>query len=136
MPRVLIIEEQEKIRRLLVSMFKQEGFETCHGIVWEKAKELPKKNIYDLIIIDLYVKPIDGYEIMKSIKFFHPAAEVIAIIPQNGYDTGQMISCGIYDYVLKPFRQKDILDKGKKALEKKQLIDKVRSLEQIMDMDT
>src|SRR5574340_283425 len=104
MPRVLIIEEQEKIRRSLTRTFKQEGFETCDGIGWKKADELLRKNIYDLIIIDLYGKSSDGYEMMKVIKFFNPVAEVIAIISQNGYDTDQLIRYGVYDYILKPFR--------------------------------
>ncbi len=135
MSRVLIIEEQEKVRKLLVSIFQHEGFEICDGVRWEKAVELLRKNTYDLIIVDLDIKSPDGYEVMKSIKFSNSAAEVIAIIPQDTYDVDWMTNQGIYDYLLKPFRRKDIVDMGKKALEKKQLTDRVRNLEQIIDTD-
>jgi two-component system, response regulator, stage 0 sporulation protein F len=135
MPRVLIIEEQEKLRRLLVNIFKQEGFGMCDGIRWKRANELLKKNPYDLIIVDLYGNSTDGYEIMKTIKISSTLAEIIAIIPKNGYDMDQMVHYGIYDYIMKPFQQKDLIEMGKKALEKKQLTDKVRNLEQMMDMD-
>ncbi|MCF6159269.1 MAG: response regulator [wastewater metagenome] len=135
MSRVLIIEEQGKIRRSLMDGLKKEGFEVCDGIRWEKAGDLLEKNTYDLIIVDLYVKSVDGYEIMKAIKFLNSSAEVIAIIPKDGYDTDQVTRCGIYDYILKPFQQKDLVEMGKKALEKKQLADKVRNLERFMNMD-
>lgn len=133
MQRILIIEEQEKIRKSLVGAFKREGFDMCDGTGWERAAELFGRNVYDLIVVGLDVKPSDGYEMLKKIKFSSPGAEVIAIIP-DGYDTGRMAGCGVYDCIQKPFRQKDVVDMGKKALEKKQLADKVRNLEQIMDM--
>jgi len=135
MARILIIEEQEKVRKSLVSVFKREGFEACDGIGWERAAELFGRNVYDLIVTDLDVKSSDGYERLKKVKFSNPDAEVIAIVPPNMYDNDRMAGCGVYDYIPKPFRQKDIVDMGKKALEKKQLADKVRNLEQIMNMN-
>lgn len=135
MSKVLIIEEEERIRKSLVSIFKQEGFEICDGIKWEKAGELLKKNTYDLIVVDLDTETCDGSEMVKSIKFSNSTAEVIAIIPQDRYDADRIASYKIYDCILKPFRRKDIVDMGKKALEKKQLADKVRNLEQIIDTD-
>ncbi len=135
MPGILIVGGQEGIRRSLINAFKREGFVLCDGVGWKMAAELFGRNSYDLIIIDLDTKLTDGYEKLKMTKFANPGSEVIAIIPPNIYDTDQMSSYGAYDCVLKPFRQNDIVDTGKKALEKKQLSDKVRNLEQIMDMN-
>lgn len=135
MSKVLIIEEQEKVRMSLVSAFRREGFGTCDGTGWSGAAELFGRNAYDLIIVDLGVRPSEGCEMLKKIKFSNPDAELVAIISPNIYDTDRMASCGVYDCILKPFRQKDVIDIGKKALEKKQLADKVRNLEQIMDMN-
>lgn len=135
MARVLIIEEQEKVRRSLVSAFKREGFETCDGTEWSGAAELFAKNAYDLIVFDLGARTSEGYDMLKTIKFTNSDAELIAIISPDTYDTGRMSGCGVYDCILKPFRQKDVVRVGKRALEKKQLADKVRNLEQIMDMN-
>ena len=135
MPRVLIIEEQEKIRKSVVGAFKREGYEICNGIDCENVKEFDTKNIYDLVVIDLEVEPRIGLEMLKAIKLSNPNAEVVALFHPNKYDIGQIISCGVYDYVLKPFLLRDVVNIGKKALEKKQLSDKVRNLEQIVDTD-
>lgn len=135
MPRILIVEEQEKIRKSLVRIFKKEGFGTCDGIGWEKMAELCGKNVYDLIIVDLDVKPSDGYERLQKVCFSSSNAEIVVIAPPNTYDTARMNSYGVYDCILKPFRLRDIVGIGTKALEKKKLVDKVRNLEQIMDMN-
>ena len=135
MPNILIIEDQEKIRKLLVGAFKRENYKTCDGIDWEKAAEFLKKNVYDLVIVDMEVKSSAGFEMLKIIKLTNPNAEIVAIFDPNECDKNQIIRCGVYDYALKPFLLSDVVNIGKKALEKKQLSDKVRNLEQIRDMD-
>src|SRR3989304_1644336 len=135
MPNILIIEDQEKIRKLLLGAFKRENYKTCDGTDWEKAVEFLNKNVYDLVIVDLEVKSPAGFEMLKIIKFTNPNAEIVAIFHPNEYDKGSIISYGVYDYVLKPYLLRDVVGTGKKALEKKQLSDKVRNLEQIRDMD-
>jgi len=135
MPNILIIEDQEKIRKLLVGAFKRENYKTCDGIDWEKAAEFLKKNVYDLVIVDMEVKSSAGFEMLKIIKLTNPNAEIVTIFNPKEYDKNQIIRCDVYDYVLKPFLLSDVVNIGKKALEKKQLADKVRNLEQIRDMD-
>ena len=83
MPSVLIIEEQEKIRKLMVGAFKRENYKTCDGTDWEKAVEFLNKNVYDLVIVDLEVKSPAGFEMLKTIKFTNPNAEIIAIFNPN-----------------------------------------------------
>jgi len=135
MPNILIIEDQEKIRKLLLGAFKRENYKTCDGTDWEKAVEFLNKNVYDLVIVDLEVKSPEGFEMLKIIKLTNPNAEIVTIFNPNEYDKDHIIHCGVYDYVLKPFLLRDVVGTGKKALEKKQLSDKVRNLEQIRDMD-
>jgi len=120
---------------LMVGAFKRENYKTCDGTDWEKAVEFLNKNVYDLVIVDLEVKSPAGFEMLKIIKLTNPNAEIVAIFNPNECDKGRIISYGVYDYVLKPFLLRDVVVTGKKALEKKQLSDKVRNLEQIRDMD-
>src|SRR3989337_1285549 len=86
MPNILIIEDQEKIRKLLVVSFKRENYKTCDGIDWGKAVEFLNKNVYDLIIVDLEVKSSAGFEMLKLIKLTNPTAEIVAIFNSNEYD--------------------------------------------------
>ena len=119
----------------MVGAFKRENYKTCDGTDGEKAVEFLNKNVYDLVIVDLEVKSPAGFEMLKIIKLTNPNAEIVTIFNPKEYDKNQLIRCGVYDYALKPFLLSDVVNIGKKALEKKQLADKVRNLEQIRDMD-
>ncbi|MDQ1274083.1 MAG: hypothetical protein QG591_2713 [Planctomycetota bacterium] len=133
MSRILIIEAQGKIRRLLVSILKREGFEICKGIGWDGASKACEKDTYDLIMVDLDAKPPEGDEILEKIKRANDSAEIVAIASRSRHDANRMNNYGVYDCLYKPFRQKEVIDVVRKALEKKQLADKVRNLEKIID---
>lgn len=130
MSRILIIEEQEKIQKLLVCAFKQVGLESCDGGIWDQADELLNKNAYDLIIVDFDTERYDTSKMMNLIKITNSLAEVIVLTSQRRFAHDQKYDA--YDCILKPFKLSDVVNKGKKALEKKQLVDKVRSLEKII----
>ncbi|TVM03212.1 MAG: hypothetical protein CV087_06485 [Candidatus Brocadia sp. WS118] len=133
MIRILIIEGQGKIRRSLVSILKREGFGICEGTGWDGALKACGKEAYDLVMVDLDAKPPEGEEILRKIKRANCTTEIVAIASQNRYDANQVNSYGVYDFLQKPFRQKEAIQLVKKALEKKQLADKVRNLEKIID---
>src|SRR3989304_3772062 len=135
MPRVVFLGELTPQRTLFEGYVKCWLMSPRDGTDWEKAVEFLNKNAYDLVIVDLEVKLPAGFEMVKIIKLTNPNAEIIAIFNPNEYDKGRIISYGVYDFVLKPFLLRDVVGIGKKALEKKQLSDKVRNLEQIRDMD-
>src|SRR3989304_989498 len=120
MPNILIIEGQEKTRKLMVGAFKRENYKTCDGTDWEKAVEFLNKNVYDLVIVDLEVKSPAGFEMLKIIKLTNPNAEIVSIFNPKEYDKNQLLRCGVYDYILKPFLLREVVGTGEKELEKKQ----------------
>lgn len=134
MTRILIIEAEVKVRQSLVGILKREGFGICEGTGWDEALKACEKDAYDLVMVDLDTKPPDGDEILKKIKRASLGAEIVAIASQNRYDVQHVKNYGVYDCLHKPFRQKEVIQLVKKALEKKQLADKVRNLEQIIDI--
>lgn len=133
MVRILIIGGQGKIRRSLVDILKQEGLGICEETGWDGALKVYEKGAYDLVMVDLDAKPPEGDELLKKIRGANLGAEMVAIVSPNRYDAPQVNSYGVYDCLRKPFRQKEVIHLVKKALEKKQLADKVRNLEQIID---
>ncbi|MFO0793129.1 MAG: response regulator [Candidatus Brocadiaceae bacterium] len=128
--RILIIEEHEKIQKSLVRAFKQEGLESCEGVIWDQADELLRKNTYDLIVVDFDTEHHDTSILMNQLKVTNSMAEIIVLTSQSRFSHDQKYDA--YDCILKPFKLCDVVNKGKKALEKKQLVDKVRSLEKII----
>jgi len=128
---ILIIGDQEKVRKSLVIAFKKQGYEICDELDWESAKQVYSDK-HDLVIADLEGKEQIGVEVLKAIKLSNRNVEIVAILPRNLIGTGEMYSYEVYDCIHKPFLLTDLVNMGKKALEKKKLSDKVRNLEQIM----
>lgn len=115
MSRILIIGDRKTVRRSLVNILKQDGFGICEGVGWDGAVRSCKKKVYDLILMDLDSESQNNYEILKEIKQVNSDAEIVAIVSQDGYDANRMNSCGVYDYLQKPFRQKEVIDIVKKS---------------------
>ncbi len=128
---ILIIGNQEKVRKSLVIAFKKQGYEICDESYWESAKQVYSDK-HDLVIADLEGKEHMGVEVLQAIKLSNRNVEIIAILPRNLIGTGEMYNYEVYDCVHKPFLLTDLVNMGEKALEKKKLADKVRNLEQIM----
>ena len=127
---ILIIGDQEKVRKSLVVAFKKQGYEVCE-LDWESAKQVYSDK-HDLVIADLEGKEQIGVEVLKAIKLSNRNVEIVAILPRNLIGTGEMYSYEVYDCIHKPFLLTDLVNMSEKALEKKKLADKVQNLEQIM----
>ena len=127
---ILIIGDQEKVRKSLVIAFKKQGYEVCE-LDWESAKQVYSDK-HDLVIADLEGKEQIGVEVLKAIKLSNRNVEIVAILPRNLIGTGEMYSYEVYDCIHKPFLLTDLVNMSEKALEKKKLADKVQNLEQIM----
>jgi DNA-binding NtrC family response regulator len=77
---------------------------------------------YDVIILDVRMPGMDGLEVLKLIRERSPLTEVIMLTGHASLEAGmQGMNLGAYDYVLKPADFDDLLDKVRKAFERKEL---------------
>src|SRR3989338_3076829 len=128
--KILIVEDQDAMRESLVIAFRDEGYQVEGVASGEEAIQKLSNDVYGLIITDLKMKKVDGLEVMKAAKTANASSEVVLITAYGTISTAvQAIRDGAYDYVTKPFRHHEILKVAKKAIEKKNLKDRVKYLE-------
>ena len=128
--KILIVEDQDAMRESLVIAFRDEGYRVEGVASGEEAIQRLSNDVYDLIITDLKMKKVDGLEVLKAAKTANESSEVVLITAYGTISTAvQAIRDGAYDYVTKPFRHHEILKVAKKAIEKKNLKDRVKYLE-------
>lgn len=128
--KILIVEDQDAMRESLVIAFRDEGYRVEGVASGEEAIQRLSNDVYDLIITDLKMKKVDGLEVLKAAKTANTSSEVVLITAYGTISTAvQAIRDGAYDYVTKPFRHHEILKVAKKAIEKKNLKDRVKYLE-------
>lgn len=128
MSRVLIIEDEDGLREMLVFFFEKAGFyvnETSNG---KDGIDLLKKNQYDIIITDLRLGDIDGLNVITLAKQISPKTEIILITAYGTIETAvSAIKKGAYDFITKPFEIDQLVLIVERALEKKKLVEKIET---------
>lgn len=110
MTRILITDDEEKIRSLIIKYAKHEGFETDEASNGMEAVEKCDKNQYDLVIMDIMMPELDGFSAVKEIKKTHPDMPFIMLSALGEeYDKVHGFDLGIDDYVVKPFSTKELM---------------------------
>lgn len=110
MTRILITDDEAKIRSLIAKYAAHEGFETeeaCNGM---EAVEKCEKNTYDLVIMDIMMPELDGFSAVKEIKKTQPNMPFIMLSALGEeYDKIHGFDLGVDDYVVKPFSTKELM---------------------------
>jgi two-component system sensor histidine kinase/response regulator len=102
--RVLIVDDN-KMNLLIASKFlKKWRAETDEALNGELALEMVNNNKYDVIIMDLQMPVMDGFEAARSIRISHPDIPIIALTADAMPETHQKaFAAGMCDYLTKPF---------------------------------
>lgn len=110
MTRILITDDEDKIRSLIAKYAHHEGFETDEASNGMEAVEKCEKNSYDLVIMDIMMPELDGFSAVKEIKKTCPDMPFIMLSALGEeYDKIHGFDLGIDDYVVKPFSTKELM---------------------------
>lgn len=106
---ILIVDDEALIREVIKDYIINEGY-TCdeaeNGI---EAIDLVEKNKYDLIIMDIMMPKMDGFQAIKEIKMIQDIPTIMLSARTGEYDKLQGFDIGIDDYVTKPFSPKELI---------------------------
>ena len=125
MSKILIIEDEEAIRRVLVKILTEESkdyqvFEAEDGLA---GTEAIKKSDFDLILCDIKMPKMDGVEVLEAAKKIKPEIPVVMISGHGDLDTAVNTMClGAYDYISKPPDLNRLLNTIRNALDRKELV--------------
>lgn len=110
MTKILIVDDEEKIRAMINKYAKHEGFETDEAGDGMEAVEKCEKNDYDLVIMDVMMPELDGFSAVKEIKKTKPNMPFIMLSALGEeYDKIHGFDVGVDDYVVKPFSSKELM---------------------------
>lgn len=112
--RILVIEDHEENRRLLRDLLTSVGYELIEAVTGEEGLTSAEAQVPDLILMDIQLPGIDGYETTRRIKA-NPALRHIPIIAVTSYalsgDDVKALEAGCDAYVTKPFDPAELLAK-------------------------
>ena len=139
MQKILIIEDDKDIVYILKSILELEGYQISFALSGKEGLSLAKKEVPDIIILDLMLPDIDGYDICKEIRAdttFKKTHIVMLTAKSGTRDELTGIIDGADDYIAKPFNPLDVVETIKYVLsrddregeeEKKKKIDRLQT---------
>ncbi len=128
-PSILIVDDDDVMQETLSDVLRKRGYEVFAVGSGNGALSVIKKNLIDLILLDMKLPDVDGLEILKKVKEFDTEILVIMMTAYSDVQTAvSAMKSGAYHYINKPFEVEELQLLIEKGLETKSLINEVRRL--------
>ena len=125
MPKILIIEDEAAIRRVLVKILSEENdtYQVEEAEDGLAGIEKIKNNDYDLVLCDIKMPKMDGVEVLEAAKKIKPETPMVMISGHGDLDTAvNTMRLGAFDYISKPPDLNRLLNTVRIALDRKELV--------------
>ncbi|MEW6065366.1 MAG: response regulator [Bacillota bacterium] len=116
MPKVLLVDDEEKIRDLVKVYLVKEGFEVDEHDSGSQVVTKVKDNQYDLLILDLMLPGTDGFTVCKEIRKFSRIPIIMLTAKGEEIDRVLGLEVGADDYIVKPFSPRELVARVKAVL--------------------
>ena len=103
MPRVLVVDDEKLIVKGIRFSLEQDGMEVDCAYDGEEAVELAKKTDYDIVLLDVMLPKLDGYEVCQAIREFSDMPIIMLTAKGGDMDKILGLEYGADDYISKPF---------------------------------
>lgn len=134
MKKVLIIDDEDKLRKLLARIITLEGFEVKETVDCKSALKILADENFHVIICDVKLPDGNGVDLVKTIKEKNPEPEIIMLTAYGSISDGvQAIKNGAFDYITKGDDNNKIIPLIHRAIEKIQLTNRVHRLERQLE---
>jgi len=101
---ILIVDDEEGIRKSLNAYFKMEGYSVETAASGEEAMEKLRASKFNIILMDINMPGMDGIETLQKIKSMDFSIQIIMMTAYSTFDkTMKSLEFGATDYILKPF---------------------------------
>lgn len=108
--KILIIEDEKLLARSLCDLLESKGFETETVYDGKSGREYAELGIYDLLILDVMMPEMDGYEVARRVRAHRCATPILMLTAKSGLeDRIEGLNAGADYYLTKPFDSRELL---------------------------
>ena len=118
-PRVLIVDDERNIRRVLQALLEGDGYEVVEAADGDEARALIRRADpgFDVILSDLRMPNCDGMELLRWVRTSHPDTPLVLLTAHGTVDIAvEAMREGAFDFIVKPFDEKDLSAMMEKAV--------------------
>lgn len=128
--RILVVDDDSDTRDLLSEVLETEGYQVVVASGAQEALAEGKAARFDVILSDIRLGPeLNGLDVLRAFKSIQPDSEVILITAFGSMETAiEAVKAGAFDYLSKPFKIEDVVNRVRRALENRNLVRENRNL--------
>lgn len=127
--QVLVVDDEKRVAESIQFFLNKEGFDVSYACCGRDAVAFIKENRVELILLDISMPGMDGFEVLESI-FHHDPDSLVVMM--TGYATVESavkaLKLGAWDYLKKPFEYSELIKTVKNGITHKQLINENRAV--------
>ena len=109
MEKLLIVDDEMHLRKLVLTYADVAGYQCDEAETGDKALEQIQTTAYDLILLDVMMPGIDGFEVLAKIREISQVPVIMMTAKNEEYDKLLGFNLGVDDYVSKPFSPKELM---------------------------
>ncbi len=106
--KILVVEDDERIRTAVRLALEKEGWEVFEAASGEEALEIFQNQICDIVLIDIMLPGIDGFEVCRAVRRISDLPIVMVTARDDTHDVVAGLEAGADDYLTKPFAPKEL----------------------------
>lgn len=119
--RVLLIEDEEKMRELIKIVFRKEDFVIIEAVDGKQGLNLFRTNSVDIVILDIMLPEIDGWTVCREIRRTSNVPIILLTARGEEFDKLFGFELGADDYLVKPFSPKELMARVKALLRRAEI---------------
>lgn len=119
-PHVLIADDDPAIIKFVRANLKAEGYETLAAIDGAEALEVIERELPDLVILDLMMPRVDGFEVLRRLREWSHIPIIVLSARGDVRDKVKCLNSGADDYISKPFGVGELLSRVRAVLRRTQ----------------
>lgn len=121
MYKVLVVDDERKIREFISFFLKKEGYEVIEASNGLEAINILKEQTVDLVLLDLMMPILNGFEASKEIRTFSNVPIIMLTAVEGEADHIEGYEAGVDDYITKPFKMPILMAKLKRLFSDKRI---------------
>lgn len=114
--RILVVDDEERIVRFIRLNLEHDGFQVYEAFTGQQAMDRMRETLPDLVILDVMLPDIDGFEVLRLIRENHDIAVIMLTAKGEEDDRVQGLELGADDYVTKPFSPRELVSRVRAVL--------------------
>ena len=114
--RILVVDDEERIVQFIRLNLEHDGFQVLEAFSGQQAMDRLRETLPDLIILDVMLPDIDGFEVLRLVRENHDIAVIMLTAKGEEEDRIQGLELGADDYVTKPFSPRELVSRVRAVL--------------------